>query len=424
MTSMTAAPTRMFYGWWMVLVCCITMAVGPILITGTFSIFIKPLAEEFGWSRGAISFAFSIVAFLIAFYAPLLGWLVDRFGPRTVILSGAVVFGAGFCSFWFLTASLWQLYGCYLLTAFGGASLTSIPFATAIANWFTYRRGLALGFMGVGVFLGGMYAPPLVTYIITTIGWRWAYVTMGVLIWLVALPLTGFFLVDRPQHRGLQPLQNTETSPSRVADAHTVYGRDLTLAEARKTTAFWCMALSFGLLSAVLHGCITHFAPLLTDKGLSPQQAALALMLLSGMGVLGRIIAGYLVDRFPPHFVAAGLFLGVVVGLFAAFGANDIRFALLFAAMAGLGFGAETDIMPYLIGHHFGLSSFGKIFGWVYGVFAFGGMAGPLLMGTTFDSTGSYHLALTLLIPTTILGAGLMLPLSSSKRVLQVAPIT
>jgi MFS family permease len=407
----STAPTRIFYGWWMVIVCCISMAVGPILITGTFSIFIKPLAEEFGWSRGAISFAFSIVAFLIAFYAPLLGWLVDRFGPRIVILCGAVVFGAGFCSFWFLTASLWHLYGAYLLTAFGGASLTSIPFATAIANWFAYRRGIALGIMGVGVFLGGMYAPPLVTYIISAAGWRWAYVTMGVLIWVVALPMTGFFLVDRPQQIGLQPLQNTEATTAHAVDSHTAHGRDLTLAEAKRTTAFWCMALSFGLLSAVLHGCITHFAPLLTDKGLSPQQAALALVLLSAMGVLGRIIAGYLVDRLPPHLVAAGLFLGVVVGLLAAFGANDIRFALLFAAMAGLGFGAETDIMPYLIGHHFGLSSFGKIFGWVYGVFAFGGMAGPLLMGTTFDSTGSYHLALTILIPVTLIGAGLMLPL-------------
>jgi hypothetical protein len=78
--------------------------------------------------------------------------------------------------------------------------------------------------------------------------------------------------------------------------------------------------------------------------------------------------------------------------------------------------------MPYLISHHFGLSSFGKIFGWVYGVFAFGGMAGPLLMGTTFDSTGSYHLALTILIPTTVVGAGLMLPLGATKRALQVAP--
>ena len=192
---------------------------------------------------------------------------------------------------------------------------------------------------------------------------------------------------------------------------HHAPGRDLTLAEARRTSAFWCMAISFGLLSGVSHAGITHFAPLLTDKGLTPQQAALAFMLLSGMGGLGRVIAGYLVDRMPPHLVAAGLFFGVIVGLLAAFQANDIRFALLFAAMIGLGFGAETDLMPYLIGHHFGLSSFGKIFGWVYGVFAFGGMAGPFLMGRVFDTTGSYDLALTILIPATLIGVGLMLPL-------------
>lgn len=419
------APARIFYGWWMVLVSCITMAVGPILITGTFSIFIKPLAEEFGWSRGAISLAFSLVAFLIAFYAPVIGTFVDRFGPRKVILCGAVVFGAGFCSFWFLTGSIWQLYGTYLLTASGGACLTSIPFATAIARWFVQQRGIALGLMGVGVFLGGMYAPPLVTYIIGVAGWRWAYVTLGLIIWLIALPMTTFFLTDSPHKVGLRPYgENQEDAKSSLVTPHHAQVRDFTLTEAKATLPFWCMAVSFALLSGVLHGCITHFAPLLTDKGLIPQQAATALVLLSGMGVLGRIIAGYLVDRIAPHLVAAGLFFGVVIGLLAAFHASDLRYALVFAAMAGLGFGAETDLMPFLIGHHFGLASFGKIFGWLYGAFAFGGMLGPLLMGTTFDATGSYHLALTILIPVTLIGAGLMLPLGTTKRALQIAHIS
>jgi MFS family permease len=415
------ASSRIFYGWWMVLVCCIAMAAGPILITGTFGIFVKPLAEEFGWSRGSISFGFSLVACMISFYAPVIGVLIDRFGPRKVILSGALVFGGGFCSFWFLSASLWQFYGSYLLTALGGACLTSLPFATIISRWFTHQRGIALGFMGTGVFLGGMYAPPLVTYVIDAGGWRWAYVILGLIVWSVALPMAGFFLTDTPQQKGLQALGEGEARQA-TRSLHRGSDRSLTLAEARKTLPFWCMAVSFALLSGVLHGCITHFAPLLTDQGLSSQQAATALMLLSAMGVLGRIIAGYLVDRFPPHLVAAGLFLGVVVGLVAAFGASDIRLALVFAAMAGLGFGAETDLMPYLIAHHFGLSSFGRIFGWLYGAFAFGAVLGPLLMGVVFDTTGSYDLALTLLIPATIIGAALMLPLGGKREALHIEP--
>jgi len=421
----TATAPRLFYGWWMVLVCCIAMAAGPILITGTFSIFVKPLAEEFGWSRGSISLAFSIVAFMIAFFAPVLGILIDRFGPRKVILTGAVVFGGGFCSFWFLSASLWHLYASYLVTAFGGACLTSLPFATIISRWFTQQRGIALGLMGTGVFLGGMYAPPLVTSIITTVGWRWAYVTLGLIIWVVAIPLASLLLIDHPQQKGLQPFGERDKERSTERDSnpsHLTSSRNLTLAQARKTTAFWCMAVSFSLLSAVSHACITHFAPLLTDQGLSPQQAASALMLLSAMGVLGRIIAGYLVDRFPAHLVAAGLFLGMVIGLVAAFSAQDITLALVFAAMVGLGFGAETDLMPYLIAHHFGLSSFGRIFGWIYGAFAFGGMAGPLLMGKVFDATSSYDLALTVLIPATILSAGLMLPLGWKREALHIEP--
>jgi predicted MFS family arabinose efflux permease len=272
--------------------------------------------------------------------------------------------------------------------------------------------------MGVGVFLGGMYGPPLVTYVIATSGWRWAYVTLGLIIWSVAIPMSGFFFVDDPRQMGLRPYSEDRGDRELPASTQPRISRDLTLTEARGTLAFWCMAISFGLLSGVLHACITHFAPLLTDKGLTPQQAALALIVLSAMGVLGRLIAGYLVDRLPPHWVAAGLFLGVVGGLLAAFNAGEMRFALLFAALAGLGFGAETDIMPYLIGHHFGVTSLGKIFGWIYGAFAFGGMLGPLLMGKVFDATGSYHLALTILIPATALSAGLMLPLGwKSERV-------
>lgn len=417
----TVVSPRIFYGWWMVLVCCFAMAAGPILITGTFSIFVKPLSEEFGWSRSSISFGFSLVAFMISCYAPVIGVLIDRFGPRKVIMSGAIIFGGGFCSFWFLSASLWQFYGSYLLTALGGASLTSLPFATIISRWFTQQRGVALGFMGTGVFLGGMYAPPLVTYVINTGGWRWAYVILGLIVWGVALPVAGLFLADTPQQKGLQPLGEGE-SVGATGSTHHGSDRNLTLSEARKTLAFWCMAVSFALMSGVLHACITHFAPLLTDQGLSSQQAATALMLLSAMGVLGRIIAGYLVDRFPPHLVAAGLFLGVVLGLVAAFSASDIRFALVFAAMAGLGFGAETDLMPYLVAHHFGLSSFGRIFGWLYGAFAFGAVFGPLLMGVVFDATGSYHLALTILIPATITGTTLMLPLGGKREVFHIEP--
>ena len=408
----TGASSRIFYGWWMVMVSSIAMAAGPILITGTFGIFVKPLSETFGWSRSGISFGFSLVAFMVTFCAPVVGTLVDRFGPRKIMLCGAVVFGSGFLSFWSLSASIWHFYALYLLTALGGVCLTSIPFAATISRWFVRQRGLALGIMGTGVFAGGIYAPPLVTYVITHADWRWAYVTLGLLVWVIVLPVIGFFLVESPQQIGLRPDGKTEEESSLLTTvSHATASRDYTLAEARVTLPFWCMAVSFALLSGTLHGCITHLAPFLTDKGLSPQQAASALMLLSAMGVLGRITAGYLVDRLPPHLVAFGHFIAVTIGLLSALWANDLRFALLFAAMVGLGFGAESDLMPYLIARQFGMKFFGTIFGWLYGAFAFGAVLGPLLMGWMFDTTGSYQIALIILVPATVIGAGLMLPL-------------
>ena len=412
---------RIFYGWWMVLVAAIALAAGPILVTGTFGIFVKPLAETFGWSRSAISLGFSIVACFASFAAPIVGLFADRFGPRKVILCAALLFGSGFLSFAFLSASIWHFYGLYIFTAFGGIGLTTIPYATTITRWFVRQRGLALGFMGVGVFVGGMFAPPLVTYVIAHWGWRWAYVTLGLLVWSIVLPVIGLFLVESPQQLGLRPDGDAEDGKSStVPTPHATTSRDCTFVEARGMLSFWLMAVSFFLLSATLHGCITHLAPLLTDKGLSAQQAAAALMLLSALGVVGRVTTGYLVDRLPPHLVAAGYFLVVVIGLLAALGGDDERLALVFAAMIGLGFGAESDIMPYLTGHYFGIKSFGEIYGWLFGAFAFGAVLGPLLMGLAFDATGSYQMALTIFIPATALGAGLMLPLGGQSKELRM----
>ncbi|HKA52290.1 MAG TPA: MFS transporter [Candidatus Binatia bacterium] len=413
---------RIFYGWWMVVVTAIALTAGPILVAGTFGIFVKPLAETFGWSRSAISLGFSIVAGFASLAAPIVGLFADRFGPRKVILCAALLFGSGLLSFVSLSASIWHFYGLYLFTALGGIGLTTIPYATAISHWFVRQRGLALGFMGVGVFVGGMYAPPLVTYVIAHWGWRWAYVTLGLLVWTIILPVVGLFLVESPQQLGLRPDGDAEDAKSPVASApYDTYSRGSTFAEARRTPPFWLMAVSFSLLSATIHGCITHLAPLLTDQGLSAQQAAAALMLFSAMGAVGRVTTGYLLDRLPPRLVATSYFLAVVLGLLAALGSSDERLALLFAAMLGIGFGAESDLMPYLTARYFGLKSFGEIYGWIFGAFAFGAVLGPFLMGWIFDTTGSYQLALLILIPATALGAGLMLPLGERQPVVAVS---
>src|SRR5262249_53956613 len=259
---------RIFYGWWMVLVTAIALTAGPILGASTFGIFVKPLAETFGWSRSAISLGFSIVAGFASLAAPIVGLFADRFGPRKMILCAALLFGSGLLSFVSLSASIWHFYGLYLFTALGGIGLTTIPYATAISRWFVRQRGLALGFMGVGVFVGGIYAPPLVTYVIAHWGWRWAYVTLGLLVWTIILPVVGLFLVESPQQLGLRPDGDAEDAKSPVASAlYDTYSRDSTFAEARRTPPFWLMAVRFSPLSAPIHGCISHPPPLLTDPG-------------------------------------------------------------------------------------------------------------------------------------------------------------
>src|SRR5262249_53431803 len=154
-------------------------------------------------------------------------------------------------------------------------------------------------------------------------GWRWAYVTLGLIVWSTILPVIGLFLVESPHQLGLRPDGDAEDAKSPAASAvHGASGQDRTFAEARRTSPFWVMAVSFSLLSATIHGCLTHLAPLLTDQGLSAQQAAGALMLFSAMGAVGRVTTGYLLDRLPPRLVATSYFLAVVLGLLAALGSS------------------------------------------------------------------------------------------------------
>ena len=179
----------------------------------------------------------------------------------------------------------------YLVTAFGGACLTSLPFATIISRWFTQQRGIALGLMGTGVFLGGMYAPPLVTSIITTVGWRWAYVTLGLIIWVVAIPLSSFLLIDTPQQKGLQPFGEHEGKRDVTPGSHPSHpphGPSLTLAEARKTDRLLVYGGQLCTAECRLTRLHYPFRPAADGPGALATASSLRVDAAPAMGVLGK----------------------------------------------------------------------------------------------------------------------------------------
>jgi len=161
-------------------------------------------------------------------------------------------------------------------------------------------------------------------------------------------------------------------------------------------------------MSASVHGCLMHLVPLLTDHGVSPQNAALAASLLGAALLLGRVGAGYLLDRFFASAVALCFFCGATLGFVLLWGGATGELVFAAAFLVGLGMGAEGDIIAYLVSRYFGLRAFGEIYGYAFAAFTLGGVVGPLLMGMGFDATGSYRLVLGVFVVTSLIAAGLM----------------
>lgn len=401
---------NVFHGWWIVLVAGIGLAVhaAPIL-SFTFGVFFKSFSEEFSWSRGQISLALSLSFLGLAVAAPFLGRLVDRFGARRVILPSTLLFGLGVLSLYFLSAHLWHFYALFLFLGVVGSGTSPVPYSKVISRWFDRQRGLALGLALVGSSIGLVVTPSLAQALITSVGWRSAYVVLGLLMMGITLPVVGLFLTERPQLMGPGPLGEasaTATAAKKLGPEPGVSGR-----EARRTATFWVLVSAAFLVSTSFVGCLTQLVPLLTDRGVSAQSAAFAMSVGAGGALLARAGTGYLLDRFFVAYVAAPFLCGSALGILLLWSGAVGELAFVAAVLVGLGQGAEFDILPYAISRYFGLRAFGEIYGYTFVAVTLGAAVGPLVMGVSFNATGSYSLALISFAVASFTAAGLMLGL-------------
>jgi len=399
---------KIFYGWYILLAAAVGLFMGYVPMIGyTFSVFFNPLSKEFHWSRAEISLAFSLSLLSLSVVLPIAGRLVDRFGARRVILPAAVLFGTALASFYFLTDSLWHFYAIYLFLGIVGGGTAPVPYYNVVSHWFDKRRGLALGLAMGGAGIGTFFMPFFSFALITKVGWRAAYALIGLVIVAVTLPVVGLFLKDNPLTMGLLPdgeMDSPSESKKEGRDSHGLSSR-----EALRTRTFWLMCSAFLLVSMSLNGCLIHLVPMLSDRGVSARNAALATSLLGGANLLGRIGTGFLLDRLLASYVAACFFFAAAIGVLLLWGRVTGGLIFLAPFLVGLGIGAEGDIMAYLVSRYFGLRAFGETYGYVLSVFTLGGMIGPLLMGIGFDATNSYDVVLVPFLLATLFGSGLMI---------------
>jgi MFS family permease len=403
---METRPKKIFYGWWVVLTAATGLLLGyaPIFVF-SFGVFVKSLVKEFHSNRTQISLAFTLANVMISVSSPLAGRLVDRFGARRVILPGTLIFCFLLISFKFISTSLWQLYVIFLALGLIGSGTAPVPYLKVVSNWFDRRRGLALGLTMAGVGTGAMVMPPIAQRLMSVLGWRSAYATLSVLGLVVAIPMVALFLKDSPKEKGLLPdggvdfHAQSEERPEK---------QGLTWSAARSSSTFWLMVCGFSLVGASVHACVIHLVSMLTDRGVSAENAALASSALGVALLLGRVGSGYVLDRVFAPYVAIFFFSGVACGLSLLWVGAGGAAAFVGASLVGLGMGAEGDLIAYLTSRYFGLRSFGEIYGYLFSAYTLSGALGPLLMAIGFDRAGSYRLPLVLFLIATITATVLM----------------
>jgi MFS family permease len=414
-----------FYGWIIVAVTFVTMAIGVNART-SFSLFFPPIIDEFGWEHGVTAGAFSFGFLVSAIMSPLLGRLMDRAGPRTVMELGVALMAGGLLLAP-LTTQPWHLYLTIgVLVGAGSICLGYSGQSLFLPNWFIRRRGLATGIAFAGVGIGSITMLPWVQRMIEHGGWRTACWALGILVLVVLAPIN-LLLRKRPQDIGLEPDGDAASDPSFRPASNVVdpawAAVDWTLARAVRTARFWWLALGFFCGLYTWYAVQVHQTKYLIEIGFSPGVGAWALGLVSLLGIPGQIVLGHMSDRIGREWAwsASGLGFAICFGALLALGHTPslMLVYVMVAAQGLLGYGV-TSIMGAVVLEIFQGRHYGSIFGTIMLAALAGGAAGPWVTGVLHDVTGSYTAGFVLGIGVSVVGT-ITIWLASPGKVRAVA---
>ncbi len=350
-----------------------------VVIGSTFSVFFENISNEIDWTRGQISLAFSLFLMSTVIGLPIIGWLVDRFGSRRVIVPCVLVFGFTLVSFHFFDRNIQHFYLIFIVIGLVAGGTSTLPYFAVITRTFRRYRGLALGLANSGTGVGQFLLPYLAFLLIAAYGWRDAYSLIGLIVMGITIPLVCFGLNEKYHS---QDLTNTDTNTSD--------NEGVELREAIGSVSFWLIGIAFFLGATTLLGYLIHMVPLLTDRGLSAETAVIAASAFGFSQLLGRLLTGVLLDRFfAPYVIASMWVVSIIVFIVLWSGAQGYTLVLC-TAILGFAWGGEGDVLAFMVSRYFGLRRFGSIYSLLLTMHMLGGVAGPWLMGSSFDALGSY----------------------------------
>jgi len=380
-----------FYGWTVVAfaftILCIAYG-----IQFTFGVFMPFISAETGWDRGSLSLPYSLYVFVYSALGVLSGRLTDRLGPRSVLTVGGCLLGSGVMLVGQVHA-LWQLYLVFGLIAAAGMSAAYVPCNATVVRWFTLKRGLALSITSSGASFGMFIFPPLATALIAAYGWRRSYAILGLLA-IFGIISSAAFIVRDPEAMGLDP-DGQAPLPSRDA-LNDPFSDDWTLAEARRTSAFWLLNVIFALTWLVVFMPMVHIVPFAVDLGISYFRAAMTISVIGFAGFAGRLAIGTISDLFGRLFTL-GMCLLLQALSFVGFTLSS-GLSLLYpaAAVFGFSYGGVSALFPALVGDFFGRAAVGAVVGFIFALAGSPAAFGPSIAGYIYNATNSYRAAFEL----------------------------
>lgn len=377
---------HLFYGW-------IMLAVGflGLLATGpgqsyNIAVFVNPLIEELKLSRTAISSAYSLGTLIAAFGLSYIGRMIDRFGPRLMIVALCLCLGA-VCMLFPFVSGIIALSVAFTAVRFFGQGALTLGSTNLVSQWFSRRRGMALSITSLGFAVGNALYPPLTQMLIAGIGWRMCWVLQGVFVLALIIPIAGILVVNKPEDMGLLP--DGDPKPSSGEENGMEDG--FTVPEALRTVTFWLLAVGTAIPAMLITGMIFHQISYFEGQGLDAQSAANIFPILSVSMVIFMVVYGQLLDRFKTSTVVSAGILMNAPALWLLYIADNMMLAGVYAVAMGATQAAAMTNASYIWPRFFGRKHLSGIQGTAFTVGITGAAVGPLPFGIAYDVFGGYH---------------------------------
>lgn len=385
-------------GWPIVIGAALGLGTGHSLYNFVSSLFVLPLSTEFGWTRGEIATA-TATGLVGAFAAPLIGRFADRYGVRPVITLSIIGLALAYSLLASMQGDLTTFYIGIAALGIAGLGTTGITYTRVIVGWFERSRGFALGVSLTGVSLFAALVPPLLSALIGAEGWRAGYLLLGGMALLIGLPAMLALVRERPL---IQPkVRGSTPTPWRAI---------------LSSPPFWLLLVGMIAINVPGNGMLGQLQPLLTDRGLGMQQAALMLTVYAVSVLIGRLVLGYLLDRVSAALVAAISVMLPALGAAALIGdSTTILTASIAVALLGLSQGVEMDLTAFFIARFFGMRHYSMLFAAIISGLVLANAVGALMFGRIYDATGSYDMALTIGTGLFVIGGACILALRWCK---------